>query len=113
MGCAQGINKYVPGMYIGIQCSIFYWFLDLFQSNNRCNRHSDGSVFFNRFNKKLELLGEGSLIKSFCGGPGGGFFKKSPLVAEGICLINFDLFQSQGDVTWYGKYAIIGSPFGY
>jgi hypothetical protein len=23
------------------------------------------------------------LIKSFCGGPGGGFFKKSPLVAEG------------------------------
>jgi hypothetical protein len=24
-----------------------------------------------------------ALIKSFCGGPGGGFFKKSPLVAEG------------------------------
>ena len=23
------------------------------------------------------------LIKSFCGGPGGGFYKKSPLVAEG------------------------------
>jgi hypothetical protein len=24
-----------------------------------------------------------ALIKNFCGGPGGGFFKKSPLVAEG------------------------------
>jgi hypothetical protein len=24
------------------------------------------------------------LIKSFCGGPGGGFYKKSPLVAEGV-----------------------------
>ena len=24
-----------------------------------------------------------ALMKSFCGGPGGGFFKRSPLVAEG------------------------------
>jgi hypothetical protein len=28
------------------------------------------------------------LIKSFCGGPGGGFFKKSPLVAEGKKYFN-------------------------
>ncbi len=26
------------------------------------------------------------LNKSFCGGPGGGFLEKSPLVAEGIIL---------------------------
>jgi hypothetical protein len=26
---------------------------------------------------------KGPLIKSFCGGPGGGFFKKSPLAAGG------------------------------
>jgi hypothetical protein len=29
-------------------------------------------------------LGKIKLIKSFCGGPGGGFFKKSPLVAGGL-----------------------------
>jgi len=28
------------------------------------------------------------LIKSFCGGPGGGFFKKSPLAAGGKEYIN-------------------------
>jgi hypothetical protein len=32
------------------------------------------------------------LIKSFCGGPGGGFFKKSPLAAGGKKRIFFDLW---------------------
>jgi len=32
-------------------------------------------------------------MKSFCGGPGGGFFKKSPLVAEGnLGLYNLVFF---------------------
>jgi hypothetical protein len=31
----------------------------------------------------MDLLPEVNTNKSFCGGPGGGFFKKSPLVAEG------------------------------
>jgi predicted MPP superfamily phosphohydrolase len=30
------------------------------------------------------LQSQGDLVKSFCGGPGGGFLEKSPLVAEGI-----------------------------
>jgi hypothetical protein len=28
-------------------------------------------------------------MKNFCGGPGGGFYKKSPLVDEGILLNAF------------------------
>jgi hypothetical protein len=37
----------------------------------------------------------GRAIKSFCGGPGGSFFKKRPLVAEGKNILipfSFDFF---------------------
>jgi hypothetical protein len=33
-------------------------------------------------------LSTDNLIKSFCGGPGGGFFKKSPLAAGGSRLLH-------------------------
>jgi hypothetical protein len=43
-------------------------------------------------------------IKSFCGGPGGGFFKKSPLAAGGKILVLFFLF-------WFGILTLCGTLF--
>jgi len=43
-------------------------------------------------------------IKSFCGGPGGGFFKKSPLAAGGTVFLLFFLL-------WFGILALCGTLF--
>jgi hypothetical protein len=43
-------------------------------------------------------------IKSFCGGPGGGFFKKSPLAAGGKVFVLFFLF-------WFGILTLCGTLF--
>lgn len=36
--------------------------------------------------EKGRIVNEVQIIRSFCGGPGGGFFKKSPLAAGGTPL---------------------------
>jgi hypothetical protein len=45
------------------------------------NTHPKGSHGLHKDSFKLQTMT--ALIKSFCGGPGGGFFKKSPLAAGG------------------------------
>jgi hypothetical protein len=45
------------------------------------NKKTKGSHGLHQDSFKLQTMT--ALIKSFCGGPGGGFFKKSPLAAGG------------------------------
>jgi hypothetical protein len=45
------------------------------------NTNPKGSHGLHQDSFKLQTMT--ALIKSFCGGPGGGFFKKSPLAAGG------------------------------
>jgi D-aminopeptidase len=55
----------------------------------------DNTVTFEAAGKRKNLKKEifWSTIKSFCGGPGGGFFKKSPLAAGGKVFFIVCLFK--------------------
>ncbi len=44
-------------------------------------------------------MGNVGLIKSFCGGPGGGFLEKSPLVGEGKKVFFHFLVDKKGKIV--------------
>ncbi len=62
----------------------------------KCLRRPGGSF---RENRPLDPCKSFCLIKSFSGGPGGRFFKKAPLVAEGKITKNH---QDASD-AWYSE----------